>query len=424
MEKSEKSEVHKRLSEKLTASTNPLILGVGGGNDSVSTLFLKAQLERDFGLAPDRFSIMAVLPDCLDYSGTITVSHPLIHEIGPESSRSVNGKPLKQFPERVLAENRERFQIEKVLGISMKQGSNGMREALAHYLENSDHDLILAFDVGGDFISVPRNTHVLSPMMDGYMMHALRSLQEKQDTPIIYGVFGLGTDGETPPELLHEALQRLPERFDGKFSPELIAPLERFYREVVEPNRYSRTADYTLKEIMGISHANPDSYRARLHTNPEPGQPSNQYYGYFQHHFDPQFFGSYHLFDNLQDVENPFEKECDNGIEWFVAVQDARTRINHELNGQSYDLGAVLKREELRGERLYFGTPSHKFSPEVRGQIIDDVLASVRNGVFAAALVYTEDILALNVPHREMTASVSIVSMREEVIDAIMQVVE
>src|SRR4029079_6209350 len=154
-----------------------------------------------------------------------------------------------------------------------------------------------ACDIGGDFIAAPENHDVLSPMMDAYALDALRSLTaESSGPPIVYCVFGLGTDGESSPEMLREALRQLGDFFTGRFDPALIENVERFYRETVEPNRYSRTADFPLREIASPSPPPSKArYRARFHTRPTKDQ-SGCYYGNFDHTFDPEHFGRYYLF--------------------------------------------------------------------------------------------------------------------------------
>ena len=49
-----------------------LVLAVGGGNDSVSTLLLQLQLNKKFNYSPDSIDIVAVLPDCLEYQNLDT----------------------------------------------------------------------------------------------------------------------------------------------------------------------------------------------------------------------------------------------------------------------------------------------------------------------------------------------------------------
>ena len=83
-----------------------LVLAVGGGNDSVSTLLLQLQLNKKFGYSPDTIDIVAVLPDCLDYQNLTPTSHCLIGIINESTTRSVQGYVMNAFPERILAQNK------------------------------------------------------------------------------------------------------------------------------------------------------------------------------------------------------------------------------------------------------------------------------------------------------------------------------
>jgi hypothetical protein len=382
-------------SQLLIQAKNPLVLAVGGGNDSVSTLLIQKQLQKSFGYQPKKINVVAMLPDCLDYEGTSPTEHPLVHIITENSQRYVQGKLMPQFPERILSMNKNAISgliVENVYGLLMTQGSIGITEALEYVFSTQEFDLILAMDVGGDFIAVPENIEVLSPMMDAYMMYALKYLQANnkkfQDTPIIYGVFGLGTDGETTPELLYEALDKV-EPFEDSFHEEDVIEVINFYRQTVEPNRYSRTTDFTMKEIQGIAHDNPAPFRGRFHVKTKNGEKSQVNYGDFQHYQDPYFFGKYYLFTDVSKVQNPFAIACSNGIEWFVNIQSQSKKINHELNGQCYDLSGTLEGVD-KGTLMFFGTPSRKFNENQQKEIAQQIALSIENGVYNLALVYKE----------------------------------
>ena len=90
----------------LQKAKNPLVLAVGGGNDSVSTLLIQKQLQKTFGYYPDKINVVAMLPDCLDYVGHINTEHPLVKIITENSQRYVQGKPMTAFPERILSQNK------------------------------------------------------------------------------------------------------------------------------------------------------------------------------------------------------------------------------------------------------------------------------------------------------------------------------
>ena len=89
--------------------------------------------------------------------------------------------------------------------------------------------MILAIDVGGDFVAHQDNLDVLSPMMDGYMLYALKELKsfitkENISTKMMFSIFGLGTDGESTPEMLHQALSLLPGVKEYQFDKNDISP--------------------------------------------------------------------------------------------------------------------------------------------------------------------------------------------------------
>jgi hypothetical protein len=385
------------ISASIGNAKHVLVLAVGGGNDTVSTLLLQKQLIADYGYAPDTVDIVAVLPDCLDYHGMLPTAYPLVSVITPESGRSVQGSPIEAFPEKMLAAHKadvHDLPVNLVFGMSMREGSVGIARALDVMLSNGTYDLVLAIDVGGDFIAVEENIEVLSPMMDGYMLHALRDVRPKHPRiPFVYSVFGLGTDGESTPEMLHAALARIPDRVEGTFEADALGDVIRLYRDKVEPNRYSRTADFTIRQILGEQFPNPTPYRARFHVKTKEGF-ARAFMGYFEHYQSPEFFGKYFLFSDLQQVSNPYAFACSNGLEWFVKVQKRATMINHELNGQSYsDIGALIGDDSFRGKSLFFGTMSRKFEKEDQDSAEVETMTAVEHGIYDVAIEYRPDLL-------------------------------
>jgi Protein of unknown function (DUF1152) len=379
----------------LSKAKNPLVLAVGGGNDSVSTLLIQKQLQKTFSYYPEKINVVAMLPDCLDYEGLQSTGHPLVGIVNENTQRFVQGKLMTAFPERILSSHKNIISsllVENVYGLSMKSGSIGIAQALKYLLSTQDFDLILAMDVGGDFIAVPENIEVLSPMMDAYMMYALKSLQEDlKSIPVIYGVFGLGTDGETTPDLLCKALDTV-DSYQGSFIESDVLDVINFYRKTVEPNRYSRTTDFTMKEIQKIPHDNPAKFRGRFHVKTHKEEKSQVNYGFFEHYQDPDFFGKYYLFADVSKVQNPFAVACSNGIEWFIKIQSQANKINHELNGQAYD----LKDMGFQGQLLFFGTPSRKFNADQQKDIAIQISTSIQNDVYNLAFVYKEHAAEFN----------------------------
>lgn len=240
---------------------NVLVLAVGGGNDFVSTLLLQLELNKKFNYKPDNIDIVAVLPDCLDYQNLKSTEQELLSIIKPNSTRSVGNKLINAFPEKILAQNKNIFKelnINNIYGISMLKGSIGIFNSLKHLLSN-DYDLILAIDVGGDFIAHKENIEVLSPMMDGYMLYSLKQLQNhiinnNINTDILFSIFGLCTDGESTPDMLNKVISLISDIQEYEFTDSNVTQFSDFYYNIVEKNRYSRTTDFTIKEILGIQH--------------------------------------------------------------------------------------------------------------------------------------------------------------------------
>lgn len=380
-----------RLHSALSASRHALLIGVGGGNDSVTTLLLREQLRRDYDFAPEGLDIAAMMPDFLEYRHYDTLPcHERLWRLRPESERWFQGTRVAGFPEPLLAGAADHFAIGAVYGIDMRAGAEGVYQAFHALIQANQYDLVLACDIGGDFIAAPQNVEVLSPMMDAYALHALRRL----DTPeqgasgscrFVYAVFGLGTDGESSPEMLRQALENVGDYEARRFYTDIAPEVERFYREVVEPRRYSRTADFTLRQIRGVEmHAPVEGYRVRLHTRPSP-RSRRSYTGAFEHAFDPAHYGHYYLFDHLEGIDNPFCVPCRNAVEWFVQVSDSATRVHHELVGQaaSTDQGLVN-----------FATTSRKFPETDRPKVLADTISALRTGVYDAAFVYHDDVVA------------------------------
>lgn len=376
---------------------NVLVLAVGGGNDSVSTLLLQLQLNKSFGYSPEKIDVCCVLPDCLNYENAEQTDIDLLFKIKKDTKRFVNGKEMKAFPEPLLVENKNIFpelNVDNVYGISMSKGNKGILTVLKKLTFKNNYDLVLSIDVGGDFIACNENIEVLSPMMDGYMLFALKEFKKivekrnnkfKTKTEMLYSVFGLGTDGESTPEMLQKALDRVNAQ-EYKFNVEDIKEFSKFYREKIEPNRYSRTTDYTLLEIEGQSHQNPSMFRGRFHV---PSKlESLKYYGNFEHLQSEKYYGKYYIFENLDNVLNRFSVPVSNGIEWFIHIQKKDTKINHELNGQSYDLSLITKNKEFKNKKIFFGTPSRKFNEELQKDIQNKIIENVINGNIDYAIIY------------------------------------
>ncbi len=362
-----------------------LVIAVGGGNDSVSTLLLQLQLNKQFNYNPDSIDILAVLPDCVQYFNMENLYSDILFKITPDSERFIDGKKIDAFPEVILSNHLSYFKelkLNQILGVSTTNGSLGIYKSLKYLIDKEGYDLVLTVDVGGDLIAHKDNTDVLSPMMDGLMLCSLSNLAQeikrnKKEIDILYSVFGLGTDGESTPEMLDKALSMIPDLKEYSFEKDNINDFIPFYRKIVESNRYSRTTDYTIKEIMGEEHPNPSDFRARFHAN------ENKYYAYFSHYQDPKYFGKFYLFKDVSKINSPYAFPCNSSLEWAIKASSSNVGLNHELNGQSLT---------MEGKRVFIGTPSNKFNKKDRVCILNDIVDMLIAKKYDLALIYNNDL--------------------------------
>jgi hypothetical protein len=379
-----------RIETNLVNAKNVLVLAVGGGNDSVSSLLLLRQLEQDFGFAPDNVVVAAMLPDVVDYSDLRPTPHLYVHEILPITSRWINKKPIEAFPEPLLAEHANSLGIEKVVGLDTVGGSANVAKALHWLIHREKIDTVIAVDVGGDFLAIPENLDVMSPMMDGYAAYALKAaVASNPGVKFLFSAFGLGTDGESTPEMLDKSLESLSEVHAGTFNnSDGVARIVRFYNEVIEPNRPSRTAALTIRSIQGFPiHRFTYQFRNRFYTQPRAGE-SKAHYAYFDHILDEEHTARYYLLDRVWDLHTPFAISTESSAEWFEKVQNVSTKLCHELNGQSAPLPG--------GSRAYFGTPPRRFEGEQRKEIMAEIVESIYNRVYPYVYVYPEDVEGVN----------------------------
>src|SRR5947209_7240429 len=136
-----------RILSLFSRAKKALLLGVGGGNDSVTLLILREQLQTTYGLRPAQLDIAAMLPDFLEYGGYGETGMAHVWEMTPETQRFAQGVRVVGFPEPLLAQNAARFGIGSVWGLDMRAGAEGIAKALAALVSTHTYDLILACDV-------------------------------------------------------------------------------------------------------------------------------------------------------------------------------------------------------------------------------------------------------------------------------------
>jgi hypothetical protein len=364
---------------ELNSYNKVLILAVGGGNDSVSSLILQEQLKKDYGYNPNHIDILAIAPSSVVYSGsenycfnTIKVDENLTREIsGHKTNKNVE---LQLF---LYKHKIKKLNIKNVYISTLKNGSIGLYKSLDELIKLNGYDLLIAVDVGGDFIAIDENNSVLSPMMDGMAGWAIKQIAS---IPVVFAVFGLGTDGESSTEHLDLALSKF-EYDESEICESSVEDSLFFYREYIEKNRYSRTADFTIKSIQN-NPVREAKYRARFCLL------EKIWYGEYIHRIDQKFDKKYYISTDLNNLKNKFIVKCESELDWFKMCQ-SNLKLNVELNGQYLS--------DLNGKNILFLTPSFRFSELERKEIFNYFLDNIDTFKNAEILLFREDLRFLDV---------------------------
>ena len=177
-----------KLIDLLKSVNSALVVGIGGGGDVVSAIYVKNFIEK--------FEVECVLggvvwerirrdkkpgPAALEeISGVERVNDCLGWLKGGET---INGVEL-------ICSKVAGFLGEKVLALDITKGAEILRKSLAEFLKEHEFDLIFAVDAGGDSIARGCEKNLTSPLADSVAIASLR------DFKVILAIVGFGSDGE------------------------------------------------------------------------------------------------------------------------------------------------------------------------------------------------------------------------------------
>lgn len=352
-----------------------LVLAVGGGNGGISTLWLLQQMQHSHGLDPEIIDLLCMLPDGVDYHGLLPATIDGLFEVTPASYRTIGGERVKPFPEPTLAAHKGDFGLRGVYGACLTRGTVGFSQTLHELVEREKYDLLLAVDVGGGFIATDENTRVLSPWMDAYAAFALQKLQVNEVCPIEVAVMGLGTDGESTPEMIESALARVQPHSEGLLEAASLSEITRFYQDFVRPKRQSQTGDLMVEAISGRLKS---GYTVSRYFHVRQWMGTHKFVAEQAFHLDPRHAGKYYLFNGIHRIGNRFIRQCNSSLEWVRMTQDPQMRFQHELVNQTVEGGLMA-------------TPSWLFPPQQREEILAEVKKALKTGHYEKVFLYPQD---------------------------------
>lgn len=227
----------------------PLVIGMGGGNDIVSSTVILGYL-KEMGINADLAGISS--PGAWhNYDGKGEKSVNIVTKNTYRYRASKNPVNISyidpQLPELLKKEDIEA----KVYNLSLRYGTEKLIRGLEELIQGQGYDGIIAVDIGGDVFARGReHSTILSPLMDFSTLYVINKL----NIPSILIEFGLQTDGELRPDSCKDILEDLENSnaiistFNMQKGDKAIKIFRRIYSEI-EKTRHGHTANMTLKTL-------------------------------------------------------------------------------------------------------------------------------------------------------------------------------
>src|SRR5262245_55184205 len=129
---------------RLQSTRRLLVFATGGGNGSVSALWLLRQLRHCHGLNPSEIDLLSPLPDGVNYHELQPTAIEGLSQITPASYRKIGGERVRPFPELIIATHKSAFGIRRIYGSHLTRGSVGLLRTLRELIRRENYDLLLA----------------------------------------------------------------------------------------------------------------------------------------------------------------------------------------------------------------------------------------------------------------------------------------
>jgi len=213
-----------RLLDIVADTNRALLIGIGGGGDVISTLYVRGFLER-FGV------------ECI-CGGVVWERFRRDRRPGPRSIREIEGVEIVKETlgfvrggERIgriepIVSQVASFLNERVLAVSIKEGVVSLKRDIEEFVDEREVDLVIAVDAGGDSLALGGEENLVSPLADSMMLSALRDLNS------ILAIVGFGSDGELERETIESYLSELHGSIYGVSMVEVDRDFMRFLNNV------------------------------------------------------------------------------------------------------------------------------------------------------------------------------------------------
>jgi len=190
-----------KIVEVASHTESALLIGIGGGGDVVSTIYIRGFLEK--------FGVRCIC------GGVVWERYRRDRKPGPRAIDEIDGvervsKTLGYVSgnERIgdvrpIVSQVAEFLSEKVLAVSIAEGVRTLAKDLREFISENDIDLVVGVDAGGDSLAMGHERELVSPLADSMMLSALSQFNS------ILAVVGFGSDGELDRKTLEKYLSEL-----------------------------------------------------------------------------------------------------------------------------------------------------------------------------------------------------------------------
>uniref|UniRef100_A0A7C4S6C5 DUF1152 domain-containing protein n=1 Tax=Geoglobus ahangari TaxID=113653 RepID=A0A7C4S6C5_9EURY len=177
-----------------------LLIGIGGGGDILSTLYVKRFLEK--------FDVECVL------GGVVWERYRRDKKPGPRSLEEINAEKIHDTlgfvdgNERIggiqpIVSQVAEFLNEKIVAVDITKGVVKLREDLKNFIKEEGFDVVFGVDAGGDSLAKGFEVTLISPLADSIMLSVLKDFNS------ILAVVGFGSDCELTRDQLERYLSEL-----------------------------------------------------------------------------------------------------------------------------------------------------------------------------------------------------------------------
>lgn len=189
-----------KVVEILSDVGSAFLVGMGGGGDAVSTLYVKEFFSR--------FDVECIL------GGVIWERFRRDPKPGPRSIDEISGAETineclawldgdEKIEQIVPITSRIAEVAGRAVAVDITKGVGKLRDSLSEFIREQGIDIVVGVDAGGDVLARGNEENLVSPLADAIMLAAIKDLNS------IVAVVGFGSDGELSRSEIEKRLSEL-----------------------------------------------------------------------------------------------------------------------------------------------------------------------------------------------------------------------